>query len=119
MGKENKMKYDYECRKCAHVFEVNRGMKQKTKFKCNECGSLDTYQLFTSIPVTYIRGNGYLDKPGRQRDMNLHKLVNDDPYVGMREKGEADDLAHRLRAGGKRNKKAKTTWLGSKKPTKL
>jgi hypothetical protein len=34
--------------------------------------------------------------------MNLHTLVNNDPYAGMREKGEVDDMAQRLRAGGKR-----------------
>jgi hypothetical protein len=33
--------------------------------------------------------------------MNLYKLMKEDPYAGMRQSGEKDELAHALRRGGK------------------
>jgi hypothetical protein len=69
------------------------------------------------VPVSYIRGNGWLDKEGRRRDMHLWKLKNDDPYANMRERGEADDMATRLRRGGMFNKKQKHFQMSKvKKP---
>lgn len=71
---------------------------------CPCCNSQNTEKtmLGTNI-VCYVRGNGYLDKAGCHRDMNLHKLMTDDPYAGMREPGEANDLADRLRKSGQHN----------------
>jgi hypothetical protein len=80
-------------------------MKEKPTIKCPQCNGIKTHVTFISVPVTYIRGYGWLDKAGRRRDMNLYKLINDDPYNHMREKGEKDDLANKLRKGGKFNPK--------------
>lgn len=71
---------------------------------CPRCNGQNTIKtmLGTNV-VCYVRGNGYLDKVGCHRDMNLHKLMTDDPYVGMREPGEVDDLANKLRKSGQHN----------------
>lgn len=50
---------------------------------------------------SYTKGNGYMDKAGCHRDMNLYKLTKEDPYAHMRQPGEADDLAQKLRNAGK------------------
>ena len=82
-------------------------MNEKPKVKCPNCGSTKTAVTFITVPVFYIKGYGYCDKPGAYRDMNLYKLMKEDPYASMRQPGEKDDLAQRLRAGGKHNPKAK------------
>lgn len=101
------MRYDYRCSDCESVFETSHAMDKKPRVKCPECGSLKTEVAFLTTPTSYIKGNGYLDVKGRRRDMNLYKLVNDDPYKGMRQPGEAADLAENLRRGGKRKKNPK------------
>ena len=101
------MRYDYQCKGCKHIFLAKHGMNEKPKIKCPKCSSTKTSITFLQAPTFYIRGYGYLDKKGTQRDMNLHKLMNEDPYKHMREKGEKDDLANRLRKGGKHNPKTK------------
>jgi rRNA maturation protein Nop10 len=89
-------------------------MNEKPRVKCPNCGGLKTQIAFLSTPMTYIRGYGYMDKEGRRRDMNLFKLQNDDPYKKYRAPGEKDDLAHRLRRGGKHNPKRKTYLMNRK-----
>jgi len=102
------MKYDYFCRSCSDgedlfTFEIEHPMDRKPKVKCPRCGGR-AETAFLTIPISYVRGNGWLDKKGRRRDMHLHKLVNDDPYAGMRMPGEKADIADRLRKGGRRKK---------------
>lgn len=100
------MRYDYRCEKCRITFEVSHGMDEKPIIKCDKCQK-PAERVF-SMPVVYVKGNGYLDRAGCKRDMNLHKLTNDDPYRRYRQRGEADDLKHRLRKGGKFNPNSKT-----------
>lgn len=73
--------------------------------RCNGSDCEKTYYGYNTIG--YIRGNGYLDKAGCTRDMNLHRLVTEDPYGHMRVPGEVDDLKARLKRGGQHNPKAK------------
>jgi putative FmdB family regulatory protein len=101
------MKYDYLCNKCNHTFMVSHGMMEKPEVKCERCGSKNTQRTFIAAPEFYTRGYGYCDKKGARRDMNLHKLVNDDPYASMRQPGEKEDLAQKLRQGGKHNPRRK------------
>lgn len=114
------MRYDYICNNCSNedrwlIFETNHGMNEKPKVKCPKCGGINTEQTFRTVPLSYIRGYGWLDVKGRRRDLNLYTLRNRDPYEHMREAGEADDLAHRLKAGGKFNTNPKTFQISSGK----
>lgn len=100
------MRYDYKCNDCSNqeewvVFEVQHSIKQQPKIICPECKGSNCERAILSTPESWTRGYGWLDKGGRRRDMNLFHLENKDPYGHMRQKGEADDLANRLRKGGK------------------
>jgi DNA-directed RNA polymerase subunit RPC12/RpoP len=113
------MRYDYICNDCSDeeawfVFETEHSMKKKPKVKCPQCGKTNTEVTFLTVPPAYTRGYGWLDKSGRRRDMHLWKLQNEDPYGGMREPGEKDDLANRLRRGGKFTGGDKKTFYLSK-----
>lgn len=89
------------------VWAVSHGMSEKPDVKCPITGTPAIKTMLGIGPAEFwIRGNGLAkDIAGARRDMNLHKLTTDDPYPTMREPGEADDLAHRLRRGGKYNPK--------------
>lgn len=76
---------------------------------CPRCEGSNTEMTVFGIDVLgYIRGNGYLDRAGCRRDMNLHKLTaidpdtgqTTDPYAEYREPGEVDDLKVRLKRAG-------------------
>jgi predicted nucleic acid-binding Zn ribbon protein len=115
------MRYDYKCNDCSTeeewvVFEVSHGINEKPKIKCPVCkGQKIERAYLENCQAIYTKGYGWMDKKGRRRDMNLYKLVNDDPYVGMREKGEQEDLAQRLRVGGKHKADKKRGKVVSRK----
>ncbi len=116
------MNYDYRCIDCSkpkknHVFIISHGMNEKPHVICPKCGGKNTEKTFTQSTEFYTRGYGYKDRKGCQRDQNLFKLMTDDPYKKMREPGEAEDLAKKLRRGGKHDPKRKTTC--GKNPQKL
>ncbi len=83
---------------------------------CPKCKKTNTEITFVGTEaIFYIRGNGYLDVKGRRRDMHLYKLMNDDPYKGMRQPGDKEDLANKLRKGGKFNSNPlKPVYMNSK-----
>lgn len=77
---------------------------------CPRCNSNKTKKIFHNMEVSgYVRGNGYLDKAGCHRDMNLFKLTEKDPDTGesldpyhhMRQPGETDELKSKLKQGDK------------------
>jgi putative FmdB family regulatory protein len=112
--------YDYRCQVCStdkepFTWVVQHGMDEKPIVTCPQCGGKDTEKTFTTVTEGWIRGYGWLDKSGRQRDMHLHKLMNDDPYRHMRQPGEKDELAASLRKGGKHNKNPKTFYMDNNK----
>lgn len=100
------MRYDYRCSKCSTdkewiIFEVEHGMSEEPEILCPKCKHKCEKAFLEQSNISWTRGYGWLDKRGRKRDMNLHKLENNDPYGHMRESGEAEDLAKRLRNGGR------------------
>ena len=94
------MRYDYACRKCSSSWEERHGMNERPVIKCKKCGEI-AYRAFNTVPESYIRGYGWLDRKGAHRDMNHYKLMNDDPYARYREPGEKDELATKLKKSGK------------------
>lgn len=50
--------YNYECKKCHHIFEVTVSIQDMEKgvFTCKKCGSQDTRRLFD--------GFGYCNRDG-------------------------------------------------------
>jgi len=75
---------------------------------CPRCDGTECEKTFYGYnTIGYIRGNGYLDKAGCHRDMNLHRLETEDPYGEMRQPGEVDDLKGRLKRAGQHDPKPK------------
>lgn len=76
--------------------------------QCPRCKGHNCHKSFNNLNISgYVRGYGWMDKAGAQRDMNLYKLEKDDPYKQHRVAGEADDIATKLRKAGKHNPKSK------------
>lgn len=82
---------------------------------CPRCNSKDCEKTFYGYGnmVMYTRGNGYLDKAGCQRDMNLYKLTTDDPYAHMRVAGEVDEMKVKFKRAGQHNPNTKHVAVGS------
>ncbi len=83
----------------SHAFEPTKAELKAAK-KCPRCGGHNAVR-------SYRGSNGYFDKAGCHRDMNVHKLETDDPYGEYREKGEVDDLKNKLKRAGQHNPKTK------------
>lgn len=120
------MRYNYVCNDCVaesekrlgrslsddenmeHMFETAHSMfptpkELKATTQCPVCDGHNTQKTYAGNEVhVYVAGNGYLDVKGCKRDMNVYKLTKEDPYAHMRQPGEAEDMAHQLRAAGKR-----------------
>ena len=95
------------------VWVVTHMMTEDPEILCPVCESV-ARKVIQQVKATYIKGNGYLDKKGCMRDMNLYKLQKDDPYGYMRQAGEKDDLVRRLKAGGKHQKNTKHYYSGKR-----
>jgi len=89
------------------VWEERHAMSEDPKIKCPFCGAKATKTfLCANMPEHYIKGNGYFDRAGCRRDMDLFKLQKgEDPYGHMRQPGEVDHLKDTLKRGGKHNPK--------------
>jgi putative FmdB family regulatory protein len=101
--------YNYLCESCEFVFEKSHGIHEKPEVPCPKCNK-PTGKTFLGMTFHFhVRGDGLVkDKAGARRDMSLHRLMKDDPYGRMRQPGEKDDLANKLRRGGKHQRNAKT-----------
>lgn len=101
------------------VFETSHAMNPSTEElaaarECPRCDGVDTTLTYMGVSISsYIRGYGYLDRVGCQRDMNLRKLtdidedtgLSTDPYAEMRSIGEVDELKAKLKRGGQHDRK--------------
>ncbi len=86
------------------VWEVSHSIAESPEILCPHCGAKAQRTMLGINTTFYFRGEGLVrDKAGARRDMNLHTLLNDDPYAHMRQPGEVDDMANRLRKGGQHN----------------
>jgi len=77
-------------------------MKENPVVKCPKCNQKCT-KLISGGQANWIRGYGFLDKVGAKRDMQLHTLENNDPYAKIRPPGDKEQIADKLRKGGKHN----------------
>lgn len=76
--------------------------------ECPRCGCHNCVKtLYDCNVICYVRGNGYLDREGCHRDMNLCALETEDPYADYRVPGEVDDLKARLKRAGQHDPKTK------------
>jgi len=110
------VRYDFACDECKIIFEVQHGIHEKPEVVCPQCKK--PAQRRYTMPEVYVRGYGWCDKKGAQRDMNLWKLNNEDPYARIRPPGDKSDLADKLRKGGKRATNKQHFAMGLKKKGK-
>jgi len=83
---------------------------------CPRCKSKKcTLTVYGTNTHGYIKGYGWADRQGITRDMNLHKLQNDDPYAQYRESGEADHIENELKKKGRHD--PKTKYFRTSSPT--
>jgi len=91
------------------LFETSHAMKPSDKElkeakTCPRCSGCNCERSYKYSEITgYVRGNGYLDKQGVKRDMNLHHLTQNDPYAEYRQPGEVEDMKTKLVRGGRHN----------------
>lgn len=52
------MRYDYRCRECLAVFEVNHSMTENPEVDCEVCGSKNTHKYLGNIRNVPIRFRG-------------------------------------------------------------
>jgi len=110
------MRYDYKCNDCSTekewvVFEVSHSIHEQPEIICPACNKKNCEHIILTASKHWVRGNGWLDVKGRQRDLNRHTLANNDPYAHMRESGEADDLMVRLKNDGKDVRRGRTVKI--------
>ena len=106
--------------KSPFIWVVEHPMAEVRTENCPICKD-KARKVIQKVGAAYIRGNGYLDKTGCMRDMNLYKLQKDDPYGYMREAGEKDHLVDKFKAAGRHQKNPIRFYdksVKSKKPKK-
>ncbi len=71
---------------------------------CPRCNSVNCTRSYKRSNITgYVRGDGYLDRAGTRRDMNLYHLTQDDPYAEYRQPGEVDEMKAKIKRSGQHN----------------
>jgi len=63
--------YEYQCKKCGHIFERDHAVGEKKHYKCPECSSKSTRKIISSVGVVF-KGTGFYVTDNRKgKDMNL------------------------------------------------
>lgn len=106
------------------LFETSHAMEPtpeelKLAKKCPRCNSTDCVKSYAHHNVTaYIRGNGFLDKAGANRDRETYTIDNKDPYAQYRQPGEVDHIKNQLKAKGRHDPKTQHYVVGKSEPKK-
>jgi putative FmdB family regulatory protein len=50
--------YEYQCKKCGHVFEREHAIGEKKSFRCPECSSSQTQKIISPVGVIF-KGSGF------------------------------------------------------------
>ncbi|MCX6645283.1 MAG: FmdB family transcriptional regulator [bacterium] len=57
--------YEYQCRKCGHVFEREHAIGEHKKYKCPECSCADSQKLISNVGVIF-KGSGFYATDNRK-----------------------------------------------------
>lgn len=79
------------------IWTEQHGMNDKPEIKCPVCTGATERTFHGTNFTEWIRGNCYLNRADAKRQMDLRVLETGDPYKGMRQSGEVDDLKSKLR----------------------
>jgi|3_EtaG_2_1085321.scaffolds.fasta_scaffold00047_91 hypothetical protein len=95
------------------LFETSHAMQPTEEelheaTECPRCHGHNCEKSFYGAQIYgYTKGYGWLDRAGAKRDMNRHKLANDDPYAPYRVDGEVDHIDQQLKKEGQYDPKRK------------
>ena len=82
------------------TWEVSHSIMENPTINCLLCGEVAHHTMAGVQVMTYTKGNGFLDKAGVRREMDLHTLRTNDPYAHMRPDGDREDLEKRINKRG-------------------
>ena len=68
--------YEYECKSCSLIFELNRRFDQNGGANCPRCQS-DARRLFSPVPIVF-KGTGFYVTDKVEREKQLHTRRNGD-----------------------------------------
>ena len=50
--------YEYQCKKCGHVFERDHAIGETKKYRCPDCSSQSTKKIISAVGVIF-KGTGF------------------------------------------------------------
>ncbi|MCK4719554.1 zinc ribbon domain-containing protein [bacterium] len=57
--------YEYQCKKCGHVFERIHGIGEHKKYRCPDCSSSSTQKIISQVGVIF-KGSGFYATDNRK-----------------------------------------------------
>ena len=88
------------------IWEEKHGMLEEPEIRCPSCDNISSKTLLgIEAPISWTKGNCYLNRADCQKQMDLHKLeTGRDPYGYLRQPGEKDHLIDKLKGKVKEKK---------------
>ena len=126
--------YVYRCEECESRFDGTGDFESSVFFetfhgmhasgdelveatKCPRCSSNNCTKAYDRMPNrSFVRGYGFYDKVGLQRDMHKQKLITADPYAQHRIEGEKDHIYSELVNAGQHNPNKQHFLASNPKP---
>ena len=59
--------YEYQCKKCGHVFDREHGIGENKKYRCPECSSQNTHKIISKVGVIF-KGSGFYATDNRKQN---------------------------------------------------
>lgn len=78
---------------------------------CPICNKVSFHTMAGTQVYGYTKGEGFLDKAGVRREMNLHTLKTNDPYAYLRPEGDKEEMIKKIEKNGRREMKYKNFSL--------
>ena len=57
--------YEYQCKKCGHVFEREHAIGEQKKYRCPDCSCVNTQKLISKVGVIF-KGTGFYATDNRK-----------------------------------------------------
>lgn len=57
--------YEYQCKKCGHVFDREHPIGEKKRYRCPECSCANTQKIISAVGVIF-KGNGFYATDNRK-----------------------------------------------------
>lgn len=57
--------YEYQCKKCGHVFDREHPIGEKKKYRCPDCSSAKTQKIISAVGVIF-KGSGFYATDNRK-----------------------------------------------------